>query len=103
MNLQEAKKYITKEYESDYGLDTLFRLSYDVEEERIAQFIQALQCLQEHYAEKPIIEKRVAFQLFSINETLKASMGHWKVSRPKGLDHDTCWKIIDSIRRIFSS
>ncbi|WP_020532575.1 hypothetical protein [Flexithrix dorotheae] len=103
MNLQEAKKHIDKEHESDNGLDTLFRLSADVEEERIAQFLQALQCLQEHYAGKLAIEKKVAFQLFSINETLKASMGHWKASRPKGLDHDTCWEIINSIRRIFSN
>ena len=103
MNLKEAKKYIDKEYESDDGLDTLFRLSADLEEERIAQFLQALQCLQEHYATKPVIEKKVAFQLFSINETLKASMGHWKVNRPKGLDRDICCKIIDSIRRVFSN
>ncbi|AZJ33495.1 hypothetical protein [Tenacibaculum mesophilum] len=102
MNFQEAKKHIAKEYQSDDGLDTLFRMSADVEEERIARFLQALRCLQEHYTEKPVIEKEVAFQLFSINETLKASMGHWKVNRPKGLDHNTCWKIIESIRCIFS-
>lgn len=103
MNFQQAKKHINKEYESDNGLDTLFRLSADVEKERITQFLQALQCLEEYYTGKAFIEKKVAFQLFSMNETLKASMGHWKVSRPKGLDHDTCWRIIDGIRQIFSN
>ncbi len=102
MTLEEAKKLIHKEYNSQNGLDTLFRMSADIEEERITKFIEALHCLEKYYADKNTISKELAYQLFSMNGTLKASMSHWKVERPKGLDYDTCWKIIDGIRSVFS-
>ncbi|WP_417786505.1 hypothetical protein [Tenacibaculum sp.] len=57
MIIQEAKKLIHKEYESDDGLDALFRMSADIKEEQVALFLQALQCLEEHYASKHVIEK----------------------------------------------
>ncbi|WP_299435648.1 hypothetical protein [uncultured Aquimarina sp.] len=102
MNITEAKKLVHKEYTSDTGLDLLFRMSADVEEERITAFLDALKCIEQYYADKKTIEKKLVYQLFSINQTLRASMGHWKVSRPKGLDQDTCLKIFDGIRSIFS-
>ncbi|MFC5048413.1 hypothetical protein ACFSTE_13745 [Aquimarina hainanensis] len=103
MTVTEAKNLIHHEHESDEGLDVLFRMSADIEEERITIFIQALCCLEEYYADKNTIPKELAYQLFSMNGTLKASMGHWKAERPKGLDHDSCWKILDGIRNVFSS
>jgi len=102
MTIVEAKALIHKEYSSDNGLDTLFRMSADVEEERIAEFITALACTEQYYANKKTIEKKLVYQLFSMHQTLRASSGHWKVSRPKGLDTDTCFKIYDGIRSIFS-
>jgi len=38
-----------------------------------------------------------------MSETLKASMSHWKVSRPKGLEYDTCWKVINGMGAGFSN
>lgn len=102
MTITEAKKLIHKEYTSDTGLDLLFRMSADVEKERISEFIAALKCIEEYYATKSTIEKKLVYQLFSMNQTLRASMGHWKVSRPEGLDQDTCFQIFDGIRSIFS-
>ena len=102
MGIEEAKNLIHHEYESDEGLDLLFRMSADIEEERITAFLKALKCLEEHYKNKSLIERELVYQLYTMGNTLKASMGHWKVSRPEGLDQDTCFKIFDGIRHIFS-
>ncbi|WP_103070103.1 hypothetical protein [Aquimarina sediminis] len=103
MTIEEAKKHIHQEFVSDDGLDVLFRMSFDVEEERITEFLKALKRLEEHYTNESVIEKKLVYQLFSMHQTLKASMGHWKVSHPEGLDRKTCWKIFDGIKSIFSS
>ncbi|MFD2562871.1 hypothetical protein [Aquimarina rubra] len=102
MDITQAKKLIHKEFNAQNGLDVLFRMSADIEEERITEFLEALKCIEEYYADKKTIEKKLVYQLFSMHQTLKASMGHWKVSRPEGLDKDTCWKIFDGIRSVFS-
>ncbi|MDH7447632.1 hypothetical protein [Aquimarina sp. 2201CG14-23] len=102
MTIEEAKNLIHYEYESDDGLDLLFRMSADVEEERIRNFLEALKSIEQYYADKKTIEKKLVYQLFSMNQTLRASMGHWKASRPEGLDTDTCFKIFDGIRNVFS-
>ncbi len=103
MTVTEAKNLIHHEYESDDGLDLLFRMSADVEEQRITAFLKALKCLEEHYTDKSVMEKKLVYQLFSMHQTLKASKWHWKVSHPKGLDNNTCFKIFDGIRSVFSS
>jgi len=103
MTVEDARKLIHNEYHNKKGLLILFRMSFDVEEERIKEFLKALSYLEEYYTDKKVIEKELVYQLLSLSDTLKASMGHWKVSRPKGLDKDTCWKIIEGIRNIFSS
>jgi len=102
MNIEEAKKLIHSEYNSQNGLDTLFRMSADVEEKRIVKFLEALKCLEVYYEDKKTISKELVYQLFSMHNTLRASMGHWKVERPKGLDQDTCWKIFEGIRNVFT-
>ncbi|GAA0718276.1 hypothetical protein GCM10009430_16190 [Aquimarina litoralis] len=102
MTPEEAKKLIHKEYNSQNGLDTLFRMSADVEEKRIEKFIEALQAIEHYYSDKKTISKELVYQLFSMYNTLRASMGHWKVEHPKGLDKDTCWKIFDGIRNVFT-
>jgi|GEM_PF-2826720 len=100
MTTEEAKNLVYEEYESDHGLDLLFRMSADIEPERIAHFIKALKCLEQHYADQESIERRLAGNLFSMFQTLQGSQRHWKVSRPKGLDRDTCWEIFTTIRHI---
>ena len=93
MDITRAKKLIHKEFNAKNGLDVLFRMSADVEEERITEFLKALNCIKEYYTDKKTIEKKLVYQLFSMHQTLQASMGHWKASRPEGLDTDTCFKI----------
>ena len=102
MTIEEAKKLIHKEYNGDKGLLILFRMSADVEEERINEFLKALRSIEQYYADKKTISKELVYQLVSLSDTLKASMGHWKVERPMGLDKDTCWKIIEGIRSVFT-
>ncbi|WP_108870047.1 hypothetical protein [Aquimarina aquimarini] len=103
MQIKQARELIHKEFISDNGLDVLFRMSADVEAERIAKFIKALKCLEQHYQHKDVIEKELIYQLFSMHQTLQASMGHWKVSNPEGLNKRTCFQIFDSIKSIFTS
>lgn len=103
MNVEKAKQHIQHEYESQDGLDTLFRMSADVAEARIENFLNAIHALESYYANKSMIEKRLVYQLCSINETLKTSIGHWKAEHPKGLDKESCWKIMNGIRKVFSN
>lgn len=100
MTKEEAKNLINQEYESDNGLDLLFRMSADIEPERIAIFLTALKCLEQHYADQEYIERKLAGSLFRMHQTLQASQSHWKVSRPEGLDKETCWEIFTTIRHI---
>lgn len=103
MIVEEAKNIIHKEYHSKNGLLILFRMSFDVEEERIKEFLKALSCLEKHYSDKSVIEIELVYQLLSLKDILKASMRYWKVERPLSLDKDTCWKIINGIQNIFAS
>lgn len=48
-----------------------------------------------------MIERKLAFLLYSMENTLKASRSHWKVSRPKDLDNKTYLGIFDAIRTFF--
>ncbi len=102
MNITEPKTLIDSEFSADNGLDVLFRLSADVEQERIARFIEALQTIEAHYQNEPYIERDLVYKLFSFHQTLQASARHWKVSRPEGLDSKTCFKIFTAIRDIFA-
>ncbi len=103
MTVSEAKQLIHKEHDTNKGLLLLFRMSFDVEKDRIERLLEALQVIEGHYADKTLIEINLVYKLLSLSDTLKASMSHWKVSRPEGLDKDTCWNIIDGIKRIFSN
>ena len=100
MTKEEAINLIYEEYESDNGLDLMFRMSADVEPARMANFIAALKCLEQHYAGEEYIERKLAGRLFSMHQTLQGSQSHWKVSRPEGLDRDTCWEVFTTIRHI---
>ena len=102
MNIKEARELINKECIADDGLDALFRMSADVAPEQILNFITALKYLEQHYQNKPLIEKDLVYQLFNLHQTLQGSMGHWKVSRPEGLDAKTCFEIFTSIRNVFT-
>ncbi len=102
MTVTEAKELIHYEYESDDGLDLLFRMSADIEKERIAKFITALKCLEEHYATQQMIEKELVYKIYSMHQTLQASMKYWIASRPKGLDRHTCSEISARVSGIFT-
>lgn len=102
MTIEEAKALFDEEYHSDTGLDMLFRLSADVDSDRISKFISALNCIKKHYSGKEYIERDLVYRLVSISNTLQASSGHWKVSRPEGLDPKTCFEIHQAIRNIFT-
>lgn len=103
MNMEEAFALIHHEFDSDDGLDLLFRMSADIEVERLENFLGALNLLQEHYTGQDMIEKDVAYKLFSFYTTLSASAGHWKVARPKGLTVKTVSAIYIAISGIFST
>lgn len=103
MNTQEAFAVIHKEFDSDDGLDLLFRMSADIEVERLEKFLKALALLQEHYTGRALMEKDIAYKLFSFYTTLSASAGHWTVSRPEGLTVKTVSAICIAISGIFST
>ena len=103
MNIEDAFELINMEFESDDGLDLLFRMSADIEVERLEKFLKALALLQEHYTGRDLMEKDIAYKLFSFYTTLNASAGHWKVSRPEGLTVKTVSAIYIAISGIFST
>ena len=102
MNVKDATELINEEFSSDTGLDTLFRLSADIDKQRISNFISALKQLAKHYENEVYMEKELVYKLFSFYQTLQASSNHWKVNRPKGLEPETCFEIFSSIRNIFT-
>lgn len=102
MNIDDAMTLINKEAYSDKGLDLLFRMSSDIEKERITAFLTALKCLEEHYENKPLIERKLAKALFSLRTTLQASQKYWKMSHPKGLEPKICFEIHEAIGNVFN-
>lgn len=102
MNIEEARALINDEHDSDNGLDTLFRMSSDIEDERIENFIKALKSIEQHYQNQVFIERDLVYKLVGMSKTLRASSGHWKVSRPEGLDSKTCFEIHSAIHDIFT-
>ena len=103
MTIETALKLITKEEESNHGLLILFRLSSDVEEEKIQTFIEALKVISQHYENKVMIEKKLVNQLMWFYRTLGASASHWKVSHPKGLTPQVVFEIQTTILDVFTN
>lgn len=103
MNIETAKELINKEFDSDDGLHLAFRMSSDVEDIRIDNFLEALKSINENYQDKLLIEKELVYKLFNFYSTLQASERHWKVSRPEGLSSKRCFEIYSNISNIFAS
>lgn len=103
MDTREAFELFHHEFEADDGLDCLFRMSADVEPERLERFLEALSVMAEYYEDKAVVEKDVAFKVISFRDTLSASAGHWKVSRPKGMTIQATTALILAFSRIFAS
>ena len=103
MNTRQALAVIHEEYDSDEGLLVLFRLSSDIEEERLEIFIRALKSVEDYYQDKTLVEKDLVYKLLSFQTTLNASERHWKVSRPQGLTAQAVYNINMAIYDIFAS
>ena len=103
MNIKQALALINEEYVSDEGLLMLFRLSSDVEEQKLERFMQALKIIESHYQDEVLIEKDLVYRLLSFYTTLNASARHWKVNRPKGLTAETVFDINAAILDIFAT
>jgi len=101
MKIKEAQALIKKEFESDEGLDILFRMSSDIPEGRLDTFIEALEVIEKHYQGKEFIEKELVYKLTTLQATLNASSGHWKVSHPEGLTPQRVFEINRAILDIF--
>jgi len=101
MKIKEALALIKKEFESDDGLDVLFRMSSDISVERLDIFIDALKVIENHYQGKEFMEKELVYKLISLQQTLWASSGHWKVSHPAGLTPKKVFQINNAILDIF--
>jgi len=103
MTGQEALELIHKEYDADDGLLIKFRMSEDVETARLERFHEALETLYTHYETETHVEKHIAYMIMSFRDTLSASAGHWKVSRPEGLSIQMTTKLIIALSRVFGS
>ena len=101
MKIKEALELIKKESESKDGLCLLFRMSADISEERLDVFIEALNVIENHYQGKEFMEKELVYKLTSLQQTLWASSGHWKVSHPEGLTPKKVFQIHNAILDIF--
>lgn len=106
VDIEEAKKFIAEEFESDEGLLLQFRLSEDIGEEKIELFLKAIDTLQEHYRGEELIERSLVNALNSLQNTLRASASHWSHREekfwPKGINRYTLFKIYNGIDRVFS-
>ena len=102
MKTEDAFALIDHEYEADDGLLIKFRLSDDVETERLERFHEALQTLAEHYDQQTHVESDVVYKIMSLRDTLSASAGHWKVSRPEGLTVQMTTKLIIALSGVFA-
>lgn len=103
MDIKQALDIINQEYDRDDGLLIEFRMSADVDAARLEQFIEAVGVIDKYYEDKTLIEKDLVYRLLSFYTTLNASAGHWKVSRPKGLDKKTVFEINMVILDVFAS
>lgn len=103
LNFEQSLEIINAEYDADDGLFLLFRLSADIEPQRLETFIQALNTIDAYYENKAMIEKRLVYKLLSFYTTLNASARHWKVSRPKSLTRKAVYNVNRAILDIFAS
>lgn len=85
MTKQEAFDLIEREYEAGDGLLIKFRMSDDVKTKRLERFIEALKIISAHYTYQAFVPRHLAYVIMSFRDTLSASAGHWKQSRPEGL------------------
>lgn len=106
MNIEEAETFIKREFESDDGLLLQFRMSDDIGEETIEEFLEAINTLQEHYRGKEYIERYLVNALNSLQNTLRASASHWvhrdETFWPEGITRETLFRIYRGIDWIFS-
>lgn len=93
MTQEEAFALFHAEHDGDDGLLLGFRLSNDVDPARVEALLAALAVMESYYTGRDVIEKNVAYKLLSFRITLSGSAGHWKVSRPEGLDIKTTTKL----------
>lgn len=103
MTFADAVTLIHHEHEADDGLLTLFRLSEDVEPERVGAFLGALKCVADYYSGRTEIDKQIAYEVFSFYQVLTASAAHWKASRPDGMAIDVTTALILALNNVFSS
>lgn len=103
MNADDAFDLLQREYDADDGLLILFRMSQDVETARLERFIEALNVVTMYYEGQSHVEKHAAYMIMSFHQTLSASAGHWKASRPKGLTVPMTSEIIAALGRVFVS
>ena len=102
MKTEDAFALFEHEYDADDGLFTKFRMSDDVETERLEHFLKALTVLSEHYEGQTHVEKQMAYRVMSFRDTLSASASHWKVSRPEGLTIQMTTKLIIAFSHVFA-
>ena len=103
ISIKQALAIIDKEYDTDDGLLVLFRLSSDVEKERLGIFIEALKVIEGHYQDKALIEKDLVYRLLSFYTTLNASARYWKESRPDGLTSKAVYELNMAILDVFNT
>lgn len=103
MTAEEAFALFNHEYDDDDGLLLRFRMSDDVETERLQRFLSALEAMSEHYEGKTHVEKSIAYRVMSFRDTLSASVGHWKVSRPEGMTTNMVTALMIAFGRVFAS
>lgn len=103
MIIKDALALINHEHDSDEGLDLLFRMSADIQPERLEHFIAALKVIETHYTGKVMIEKDLVYKLVGFYRTLSSSARHWTASRPEGLTRKAVHDVNMAILNIFST
>jgi hypothetical protein len=102
MKTEDAFVLIDHEHEAEDGLLIKFRMSDDVETERMERFLEAIDTLSRHYDQQSHAEKDMVYKIMSFRDTLSASAGHWKVSRPEGLTLQMTTKLLIALSSVFS-
>ncbi len=102
MKTEDAFTVFQHEYDADDGLLMKFRMSDDVETERLERFLEALDTLAVHYEGQTHVEKHMAYRVMSFRDTLSASASHWKVSRPEGMSTQMTTKLIIALSHVFA-
>lgn len=103
MTAEDAFAVFNHEYDADDGLLFRFRMSDDVETERLQRFLSALEVMSDHYEGKTHVEKAIAYRVMAFRDTLSASVGHWKVSRPKGMTTNMVTALFIAFSSVFAS